>query len=510
MEHYCLAPTWDVIPREGGVDLVPLGGGSSVRLADLPGSLSVATLVQSLLGGMLPGEFEVHPYAKALREMKAVVLSAPKPFRRSRSYLKMLMGSCVGPGRIVSSLRSILENEGIAVSYSLGFGPRLIRHQSSLNVGWGADANPELAQIKAIVEGVERYALGDYDLTRLQSATYTEMRALSLEPAQMGTTSEALESAGQLHWCPLALSRRGGRTLYAPLDWLRHPVDYGELGRPPVCPLNISGVAAHQSREAASTNAILELCEHEALMVAWYGRRTCPTIDPASLNSISQRYLRLLEERGWRVILMDISLDLAPVVMAVALGPEGKRAMTIGSCAAFSLYYATAKALSEVVRTVLVDEAMGQEFESIAKEEVQDILGHGLYYATSEHVAAIAWLWERGVSTAADDRLSHMPGMTLDQAQVHWQAGDMVAEEYRYLHDRVLGDAGLPIYTENLTPDSVKEDGLPLVVVRAVVPEMARLTVGYGVAPAKTRRFERLVGKYGNGRMGTELPHPFS
>ena len=85
-----------------------------------------------------------------------------------------------------------------------------------------------MADIKAIVEGVERYALGDYQIKNLRIATYAEMKEVSLTPEQLGTTSEQLEAAGAIHWCSF---HADNQTRFALLDWAHHPVDYNELQR---------------------------------------------------------------------------------------------------------------------------------------------------------------------------------------------------------------------------------------------------------------------------------------
>lgn len=483
MQHYYLQPTWDVIPREGGVDVIPLNAGKPFFLADQP-NFSQKEFFTSLRWGCTAAS---HTCRLLTRLSKLGVVRYEKIHSPAHTsdYLALLRSHFVGSGNLLSSDAACpitADNpfaQQISIAYSLGFGPRLIPHQSSLSCGWGADPDSSMTQIKAIVEGIERYALANYSLNDFPN------------------------SLGKLQ------SLQGKKNIFVPLDALHHPVDYQELGRKPMCPMNLSGVAGHQTKFAASTNAVLELCEHEALMVAWFGKRVTPTIRPTSIDPLSQRYIGNLEQLGWQIILKDISVDLAPVVMAIALGPTGKRALTIGSCAAFSLKYAVKKALSEVIRTILVDEATQPTFLDIPREEVNDVFTHSQYYAHHKNLPEAAHLWAEGGEVDATDMLSN--GKALSQQAAIWEMKANSDElELEYVR-KILEKAEIDLYEADITPHQVKESGVPLVIMRLYAPEMAPLAVGYGQQPRPTKRFNHLLRTFGTGRIDPKKQlHPFS
>jgi thiazole/oxazole-forming peptide maturase SagD family component len=506
---YYLQPTWDIIPKKNGTWLVDLQTNQTIK-TETPASFFYALSKGATFE-------ELHSYtAQSVkqREQQLKELITIGAVINKIDYLELLKQSVVGPDKIIRQIRSYTlpaENpftDQIHIARSLGFGPRFIMHQSSLNEGWGADTDPKLAGIKAIVEGIERYALGDYDTGTLIEAPWESVSAKSMTPRQLNTTNQALSAAKSFHWRRLEGLNTDAHIL-VPLDFNYHPVDYHALQRYPVCPMDISGMAAHQSREAALISAILELCEHEALMVTWFGKRTTPIIMHSSLKPEHQKQIKSLQKLGWQVIVKDITLDLTPTVMVIGLGPNGKRALTIGSCSAFSLQYAAGKALSEVIRTVLYDEVEGFSLPEVSESNVNDTLTHSHYYANHRNLDAIRWLWEGSNEIEATDLVTHgkRKGKTLAEAFYNTQPED----ELKYLLDDVFTSAGIALYSCDMTPQAIKQQAIPLVVVRALAPEMARFVIGYHQEPAETDRFKKLVTTFGSpGTTHNTSLHPFS
>jgi ribosomal protein S12 methylthiotransferase accessory factor YcaO len=485
MKKYFFNPSWDIIPRDDFVECI--SHNETLRIPLSP------TLCNALLRGASLGEISDQAALEKLKKAGVVVYkgTSKAPFKPTRDYLQLLRQHCIGYGKILSQVTTCLIEKTnpfyktFHVSYSSGFAPQCIPHQSSLSGGWGADTNAKLASIKAIVEGVERYALANYTL-----ADFEEKNGIHYKHLQ------EINGIGHVE---------------VPLDSLHHPVNYTELNRMPVAPLNISGVAGHQSIEAALTNGALELCEHEALMVAWYGNRTTPTIIPESLDTTSQVHIRHAQELGWKIILKDISLDLVPVIMAIGLGPKGKRALTIGSCAAFTSKYAAKKALTEVIRTILVDEASQPVFPEINREEVNDIATHSYYYAHHAHLKDVSRLWQGGKRIPATDTLTHGNYENLETAIQTWEnAGRPEIGEMHYIVKEVLGSHKIKTYWDNITPQEITKTNLPLVVVRVVAPEIAPLTVGFRQRPGMTDRFRYLLTAFGTSSDVQKELHPFS
>ncbi len=517
MKNYYLQPGWEIIPRESGVELLPLNDSQKpLFLENCREVPSVAGLFEALRSGIstksvLPG------YKSTLSKLidrKVVVLhDEPTAAKKIPGYLGALYNHCVGHNGIVHSVSTVTHCEAITISEAIGLSSKLIKYQPTLNYGWGADPSAVMAKIKAIVECVERFALSNYSSENLRLATWKEVQRHSLTARELNTSPNTLISAGAIEWGKLD-ELNGSGSIYAPLDFLYHPVDYWSLGRLPVCPMNISGVAGHQTKEAAAVNAILELCEHEALMVTWFGKRKTSTIKRGSMDTTSKNLIDLSERNGWRIIVKDISLDLVPVVMAIGLGPAGKRALTIGSSAAFSSKYAIKKAVLEVVRTILMDESRLTKPSEIEEEKVNDISTHAQYYSAHKRLKQVEWLWEGSREVEAKDLMTHGRFMNRPLGEVAklWEkGGDPERRELAYISE-ILGQAGQRVYLGDITPKSIKDSPLPLVVVRALVPEMTRMVVGYNLRPAPTTRYRSLLKRYCPNKQASAPAkvHPFS
>lgn len=502
MEQYFLQPGWEIIPCESGAELIPLKNNRQpLFLRNDPEFPTVVGLFEALRKGIavksaLPSYKKL--LAKLVKLGVVAIQSKKENMTKSSNYLDLLCQNFVGPDNIVHSLSTISETKNLTIAEAVGLGARFIQHQPSLNYGWGADSSSLMARIKAVVECVERFALSNYDQSTFRRATWRGISKNSLTAKQLNTTDARLENAGAIE-CGELKKLNGDGFIYAPLDFLHHPVDYWSLGRLPVCPMDISGVAGHQTKEAATVNALLELCEHEALMVTWFSQRVSPTIKPESLDPESQKYIELLKKMGWKVILKDISLDLVPVVMAIGLGPKNKRALTIGSNAAFTAKYAAKKAILEVARTIIQEEVKGAKPTLVKSEDVNDVISHSQYYADHENLRQAEHLWMGGKEVEASDHLTYGNFKNRDLAEVAaiWEKdGKSENHELKYLTG-LLTRAGLDIYVSNLTPKEVCETDVPLVIMRAVVPEMTRLVVGYDQKPAQTVRFKKHLKKFG-------------
>jgi|GEM_PF-6417119 len=512
-KKYFLSGSWDIIPTELFVEFISSKTDERISYS----YQAMHPLLQLLRRGATFAELTKSQTYPRLQLQKivnnlvakgALTYQALPTSKPPQNYLDQLRGVCLGIGSIITSSKIYKTSfPGITIAQSLGFKAQFIRHRTSLLSGWGADADPLLAEIKAVIEGVERHAQGDCNVTT--SAFYHD--APTLTPLQLGTTKERLEAAGTIQWTKLQ-EIGGHKRIMIPIDFFYHPIDYQNLGRLPVTTLNISGAAAHQSIEAATVNAALELCEHEALMVTWFGKRKTARINVESVSERSQNYIKELKKRDYTIILKDISLDLAPTVMVIALGPTGKRALTIGSCAAFSLKYAVDKALTEVVRTIIVDEMNNITFPAINRHDVHDIIGHSMYYARHENLPEVAHLWEYSETMDATDTLPHGPYKTLTAAKVAYeQTGNINKAEMHHIIEEVMKPAGIEIFSREITPQEIKRTDLKLFAVKAVAPEMVRLCVGYNQIPAHTKRFKMLFQKFGNGTMdSTTHLHPFA
>jgi oxazoline/thiazoline synthase len=203
--------------------------------------------------------------------------------------------------------------------------------------GKGRDADQ--ARVGALAEALERYS-GVYqgDEARVR-ASRAELGSAALPPgdllgfsaAQYGARDqlnaggadrrarvpEPLDSSTPIDWTP-AWSLRWGERRYVPLTYCyaEAPAECGVA----FCGPCGNGVAAGTCLEEALLQALLELCERDAIAVWWYNRVARPAVD---LDSFGDDYFDALRadyaRLGWSIWALDLTHDLRlPTCAALA------------------------------------------------------------------------------------------------------------------------------------------------------------------------------------------------
>ena len=214
-----------------------------------------------------------------------------------------------------------------------------------------AAGSPHLARVQCLMEVIERYAGSDFwpPEHELIEASWHRLGPAAVDPGELGCLSpcdpESLRSRPTL-WCR-AHRVDSGKETWLPLQ----SVTLRRLERPlrlPMPSTSTSGTAAHTTPRGALKNAVLELCEREALMIAWTNGLELPRIAEESLPTDSRILLHQIRERGYDPLLCDATMDLVPVVLAMAIDMTGRgRVILKGSAAGEDPSAAVKKALFE-------------------------------------------------------------------------------------------------------------------------------------------------------------------
>ncbi len=205
----------------------------------------------------------------------------------------------------------------------------------------GKGRSADQARVSALCEALERYS-GVYqgDEARVR-ATWAELGAAALAPADLLDVSETqvrtrdrrdarevdprqfvpepLDPGTPIDWTPAwSLGKRERR--YVPLTYCytEAPAESGAA----FCRPCGNGVAAGTCLEEAVLQGLLELVERDAAAVWWYNRLTRPAID---LDSFADPYFDALRadyaRLGWTVWVLDLTHDLG-ITTCVALAHE--------------------------------------------------------------------------------------------------------------------------------------------------------------------------------------------
>lgn len=133
---------------------------------------------------------------------------------------------------------------------------------------------------------------------------------------------------------PCRLARRGKskETIPVPIELVYYPLRRGDLNdAPPIRRSNSSGVASGRSRSDSVRRAYLELIERDGLLSWWHFGSGPPILSPPP-DSFLEHRAKNWTKRGYRLLLLDLTVDCGTVVAAAIMGDDWPRA-SCGSAA---------------------------------------------------------------------------------------------------------------------------------------------------------------------------------
>lgn len=363
--------------------------------------------------------------------------------------------------------------------------------------GAGGDVNPELAWVRAVVEGTERYAsmvhtpedfivasareLGDDaldlgGLPRCSDAEYADPRC-PLRPA---------DTEVPIRWVPgYSLVGDGERLVPAILTHLHLRPWPSERFWLPIS----TGVAAHPNLAAALVNAICEVIERDGLALTWLLRLPLPRIElPDPPPEPLAPFLERLGKGRVSQHFFDATMDLGvPTVFAVQVCEGHPTCELFVSCAtALDPVRAYAKAIREISPAHAI---MSQERPLPADVSEFCELTHGAdYYGRGGHRSDFDFLLGRTASRPL--------GAIGCSSLANPEASD--EQQLRFLVDR-LKALGLEAVALDLTTDELRDVGLW--VVRVIIPSLVPISFVYRARYLGTPRIEETARRWGRGAL---------
>lgn len=334
--------------------------------------------------------------------------------------------------------------------------------------GAGSDFDREIAWVRAVAEGAERYACLVFDESDLIVASANELGDAALSFARIPQLS-AREYADPL--CPMSKPDPG-----APIRWVKgySLIDQRLRYVPAVMAflyfpatkhetfwnMISTGVATHTSLEAALVSAICEVIERDAIALTWLCRLPLPAIEvdsPAPPELAPG--LEALKHSLVRHYMYDATTDLGvPTVYCVqTLENDAGVAQFVNCATDFNPISACAKTIREcaAARPVLREKpALGRE-----PADFFDIHDGAVFLGNPAHRDAFQFL----LGSAGRKRLGQMetPHLLTD------------ADRLRWLVDR-LRSLGMEAVAVDLTTDELRAAGLWTV--RVVIPELVPMS----------------------------------
>ena len=236
-----------------------------------------------------------------------------------------------------------------------------------------------------------------------------------------------------------------------------------------------NGAAAHFDFEEAAFSGIRELIERDAIMIWWLNRMSPPIVKKSLIGESQQAVIDKIEKCGFEVRLLNMSLDLLPVVMAVARNKNGEAPYFFcGASCNEQFYDACDKALQELEQTVW--SRMNQEVTDIDPREIDMPLDHEMFYLNPKNGEKLNFFFDGNEQETAN----------------HSFRFDSLQDFALFLERK-----GFQLFFKDITCDEVKNAGLNIHVVKAVIPDLVPITFGYMTETLGLRRIYELPMQLG-------------
>jgi len=362
----------------------------------------------------------------------------------------------------------------------------------------GADEDSSMAELKATMEALERWASGVIPEEELLKCSSQKLGSRALNPEQVIAYAQWQYQRKGFPLTPFSTTREyfwkevttfpGENSYYLPVECLYYPVAKG-FASTPYTFANSSGIAAAFSFEGALTGGIYEAMERDAFMLTWLNGLKRPKIRNATLPGKEQRKIRGFEKLGYTIHLVDLTIDLAPVVLAIAVSHAQKPSLLLGAASHFNLLDAISKALREVEHQFYwgVHHADCIHIIENAKE-VRSVLDHMALYTSQKHLAKAKFLWQ---------------GTEIPFCETPFVSKRQELEKLIEL----LELSGKTLVIADLTPPFLKKLGIW--VVRSIPLGLIPVSFGYGMEPLGMSRIYEISGER-KGWRGKPFTHPFA
>lgn len=387
-----------------------------------------------------------------------------------------------------------------AIPMAQGFNPSFAIASARLSetIGWshGRDKSPKLALTKAISETKEWTSCGC--VPELTYARFSEL-GNAVDPREIIQFHPNQYRLKGFPFRPFDESLRYGWTkgyelmgeeFYICADQVYFPYF---PDTPCFCYSNSSGCAAHPDLQISIETGTLELIERDAFINSYFCKLDMPYVDTDTLPDSLQERIRELLNAGFKVWIIDHSLDLAPVVFVFSQNKDIHYS-TCASCSSFDTEYAVSHALMEVEASVL----------------------HRLQHGAPDEIKPTEVIWPN----------DH--GKLYGQKQFFQKADSLVESSKRISFQEIGGFSALtwPELLNRFENKGWKHLVVPLElsddyggngdlhIVRVIVPGIVQMTFGYRQEPAGMKRLYDISERFGNGRrlsygQLTKFPHPF-
>jgi len=201
-----------------------------------------------------------------------------------------------------------------------------------------------------------------------------------------------------------------------------------------------SGVAAHFDKQVAIKTALCELIERDAFSVTWYSKRCVYSISGELLPSELRMRILNWEKLGYRVSLLDITLDGPPVALALIWSRDKTPALCSGASCRPLFFDAVDRAFNEA-EFMAMSWHRRKSRENMKMDNIKIPDDHGLFYIDPRNLIHAEWLLNSTICSKKrkdfDGNLDHFDPIVIDITPKEYSCGLTVV--------RVLSEKLMPI-----------------------------------------------------------------
>ncbi|OGC47602.1 hypothetical protein A2886_02335 [candidate division WWE3 bacterium RIFCSPHIGHO2_01_FULL_42_13] len=500
-----LSEGWELLPTLNGLELrkgersIDIESESERDLAYLSRVLSGQQKVTSAVNQ------EISKTLAQLKGIGAVSFGKTKPSKSKglsvKSRLRTLREAFVGKGSYIPVVHNTSQEMS---SFNLGgnhlFSAKYLNVLGEEDFSAGFSSSKVRAEIKAIMEALERVASGIVPKEKLLNASAKELGGSALDPRSVvtyknlqydkGLPFKRYDPKARYFWKSV-VKLASGKEFYLPVELLYYPILKAVTPRLYTYS-NSSGVAGGFSFESSLIGGLFEAIERDAYMITWVNRISHPLIRRDCLSSDQNAKVERIKSVGYEVHLVNMTMDLTPVVLAVAVSESGQTCLLLGMSSRPTLSSAIGRALDELEQQLYWDFRKDHTVYTLKDPtKVQSTEDHAALYASSTHLRKAEFLW------------SGKPENPNKGGDEKFQRLDNLVE--------LLKTRDVETYALDLTPPDMKEAGVHII--RAIPQGLVPISFGYGTEALGMRRLATVPKATGLSKKSWQngvFTHPFA
>ena len=247
----------------------------------------------------------------------------------------------------------------------------------------GSGLSPNEAEIRTLMEVVERYSNMVVDESRFIWSTYRDIEKIAINPLDLGLHLDETYDQGkrisrysidsEIPWIK-GHDLYSGKPVFIAADFVHYPA----IRAKPIVFETSNGASAHTDIVQAILNGLYEAIERDAFLTMWLNRIPMPILDIKTIPNEFNESIRMIREHDMNVKLVDLTNDSrVPTVMAVCYNnnPDKYPALEVGTATHVEPEKAIQKALLEM-ETGLIHNLEDDEREILEPDQITSIYEH--------------------------------------------------------------------------------------------------------------------------------------